>query len=147
MTIQSILLGFEPKEENLLAAIKEISKNIGFFDAKSAKMVADHFSLPKSRVWSAASFYDEIKTKNPKARLLIQVCDGANCQTKMAGAIISQIESLFGQKVGDDSSSKLKIETISCIGRCLDGPIVVINGTVFEKATPGRIGEIMKSYL
>lgn len=147
MTIQKILLSIEPQEENLLEAIKGINKNIGFFDHEAARLVAGHFSLPVSRVYSVASFYDEIKMKQPKTGLHIQVCDGANCQVKMAQAIISQIERLFGQKHGDDNNPKLKIETISCIGRCLDGPIVIINGTVFENAYPAKIEEILKSYL
>jgi NADH:ubiquinone oxidoreductase subunit E len=147
MFVQQTLLKYEPKPENLLRAIKEINQREGRFSLAAAKQVAEHFGLPLSRIYSAASFYDEIRTKKIP-NLLIQVCGGANCTLKQGEAVISELETFFRQKEGEENSKTgLKIERISCLGRCLDGPIMVVNGTIFEKVNPGKALEIIMSYL
>lgn len=145
MTIQKILLGFEPKRENLLKAVNEINHQMGCFDERAAQKVAHYFEMAPAAVYSAASFYDEIQTKK-KIPLLIEVCDGANCMTKSADLIIREIESYLHLKVGDEQNKKIKIARTSCSGNCLVGPVVVVNGTVFERVTPDGIIGILESY-
>lgn len=146
MTVQNILLQFEPKPENLLRAIKEINKQLGYFNLESAKKVAHYFEVSVAAVYSAASFYDEIKTKQ-RIPLHIQVCDGTNCLGKRSDQIIELIEAFFHLKVEDTNNKKIKIERTSCNGNCLAGPVVIINGTVFERVTPESVGEILKGYV
>lgn len=146
MTIQSILLQFEPKRENVLQSIKAINREFGCFDIDAAKKVANYFELPVASVFSAASFYDEIKTKG-KVALNIQICDGSNCNLKGADKIIKEVESYFGQKIDDTNNRKVSIERMSCMGNCLAGPVMIINGTVFEKVRPEKVDEILRSYM
>ena len=147
MFVQRILLKYAPQPENLLRAIKDINQQEGFFSLKAAKQVARHFNLPLAQVFSVASFYDEIKTKKTSS-ILVQICGGGNCVSKQGGAIIRELEAFFRQKEGEDGGSiKLKIERVSCVGRCLDGPIMIVNGTIFEKVDPGKALEIIMAYL
>lgn len=145
MTVQKIIFQYEPEKENLLKVIKEINEQEGFFSLESAKRVAHHFDLKTAEVFSVASFYDQIKT-NKLAACLIQVCDGANCQTREADKIIKAIEIFLRQKEGDNNNLKFKLERISCLGRCLQGPNVIINGTVYEKMDAGKTIEIVQHY-
>lgn len=145
MNVQKIILQYEPKKKNLLKVIKEINNQEGFFSLESARRVARHFNLKTAEVFSTASFYDQVKTKNP-SNCLIQVCDGANCQTKGADKIIETIEMFLKQKEGDENQ-KFTIERISCLGRCLQGPNVIINGTVYEKMDAGKVIEIIQQHL
>lgn len=145
MTIEKILLSTEPKKENLLKVIRKTNKHFGFFSSRAVKLTARHFDLEEMEVYSAASFYDQINTKKPP-QLKIQVCDGANCQTKGVDKIIEAIEAFSNQKEGDDNNPKLKIERMSCLGRCLQGPNVIINGTIYEKMDTGKVIEILGQY-
>ena len=63
MGIQKILLKFEPKPENLLGVLKEIQRENGYIEKKECEAAAEYFSLPLTRVFSAASFFDQMKTK------------------------------------------------------------------------------------
>ena len=146
MTIQKILLQYTPERENLLRAVKEINRVFGCFDAEAAEQVAKYFSINSAAVYSAASFYDEIR-KEPFNGVLIQVCDGINCMHRSGGAIVENIERLFGIKAGDINNSKVRLERISCIGRCLQGPIVIVNGTIFENVNPSSVDDILRSYM
>ena len=69
MGIQKILLKFEPKSENLLGVLKEIQRENGYIGEKECEAAARYFSLPLARVYSVASFYDFLKTKNLPALL------------------------------------------------------------------------------
>lgn len=146
MIVNKILLEFEPERKNLLAVIKKINKNKGFFSVADAEKVADYFKLSTAEVFSAASFYDEIKTKE-KAAVTVQFCDGPNCQMKNIEKIIKEIELVYHQKVGDENNRKIKLERISCLGRCLEGPIMVVNGNIYEKVDSGKALSILSNYL
>ncbi len=146
MSIKRILLGFENKKENILPVAKKIQKELGFVSYEAVLEMADYFLITPTAIYSTISFYGEIETR-PLQPLLIKVCDGANCATKKSNQIIKYIERVLAIKVGDDNNPKVKLKKESCFGSCLAGPIVEINGTLFEKVTPEKIEEILKSYL
>lgn len=145
MNTQKILLKFEPEKENLLPAIKAIAEENKFLTSTTINQIARYFRMSPAAVFSTASFYDQIKLTKP-ADLIIEICDGANCVTKGAEKVIKEVEKFFGQRVGDDNNPAVKIERISCLGKCLAGPIMVVNGNVFEKVLPEKVDEILRGY-
>jgi len=145
-TIEKILLHYEPKKENLLPAIKEINSRLSFLSSKAVYLLAQHFRIKPAEVFSTASFYEQIKTKR-SARIIVQVCDSANCQIKMADKIIIALETFLQQKAGDDFSSNIKIERISCLGHCARGPNMVVNDTLYNQVDAGKAVEILNEYI
>lgn len=145
MLIQKILTTFEPKKENLLGAIREVNKEYGYVSEDAVKALSKHFGMKPAGVYSAASFYGHINIK-PPSDLVIRVCDGANCDAKQAEQIIEEIEYFFGLKEGDEFNPKVRIERESCLGLCEVGPVMIVNGTVFERMTPQRVDEILHGY-
>lgn len=146
MTVEKILLAFEPKLENLLPALKKINTYFGYIGEQEAQKSADYFSVPLSKVYETASFYDLLKIKK-QPPLVIQVCSGANCAVKSSFELIRAIENQLCIKAGDVFSAKVKLEVISCLGQCGNGPVVIVNGEVFTKVTPGGISDILQNYL
>ena len=146
MNSQKILLKYESKKENLLQAVKEINRVNGWVSQEAVDKIARYFNLKPAAVYSAASFYDEIKTEKP-ALVLIEVCDGASCQTRNAEKLISYLENYFKQKFDDVAGERLELKRISCQSRCLEGPVMKINGTVFSKMDSGKAVSIIENYL
>jgi NADH-quinone oxidoreductase subunit E len=146
LTVEKILLEFDPNAENLLPALKKISAAFGFVGEKDAALAADYFSVPFAKVFETASFYDLINTKKP-AGLVIQVCSSTNCVLRNSFSIIKEIEGIFHVKCGDENNPKVKLEEISCLGRCGEGPIVVVNGKVFTQVTTSSVHGILEEYL
>lgn len=145
-TVGKILLEYDPVSSNLLPALREISADFGYISKKNAQKVADYFSLPLSQVFETASFYDLIRTKNDPV-LIIKVCSGANCAVESSFRIIKEIENCFKIKAGDEFNPKVKLEIISCLGRCGDGPIVIVNDKVYEKVTASSVHTILSEWL
>jgi NADH-quinone oxidoreductase subunit E len=145
-TVEKILLEFDPEKINLLPALKEISAAFGYIEEKDAKKIADYFDIHLSKVYETASFYDKINTEK-KAKLLIQVCSGANCAVNRSFAVVREIENYFKIKVGDENSPKIKLEEISCLGQCGEGPIMVVNNRVYNNVTQSSVHEILEKWL
>jgi len=146
MTTEKILLEFLPEQENILPALKKINSAFGYIDKKNAEKVADYFSVSLAHIYETASFYDELKTKK-QPPMVIQVCFSTHCSLKNSSAIISEIESALRIKEGDDNNLKFKLEKVSCMGRCGDGPIMVVNGKMHERVTASMVHVILEEYI
>lgn len=146
ITTEKILLELDPEINNLLPALKKISAHFGYVGEKDAQKVADYFSAPLSKVYEIATFYDLVKTKK-EPDLVIQICSGTNCTVNNAFSIIREIENRFRIKAGDEFNHKVKLEIVSCLGQCGEGPIVVINGEIFTNVTASGVHGILERYV
>ena len=144
--IEEILKEYSTERTVLLPAIKKINRQLGFFSPLATDLVAEHFGISSSQVFATASFYDEIKTKKP-CLVEIGVCQSLNCENKSGEKIIKSLENFFHIKEDEDYQGKIKVRRISCQGRCLAGPVMVINGQTYEKVTPGFAIELVRNYL
>jgi len=145
-TVEKILLEFDPEPKNLLPALKNISAAFGYIDESEAEKVSLYFGVPPAKVYEKASFYDLIRTRKQPG-LSIQVCSGANCAVKSAYKVIREIENQLHIKEGDGFNQKVKLEVISCLGQCGNGPVVIVNGNVFTKVSLGSVAGILKNYI
>lgn len=145
-TVEKILLEFDSELKNLLPVLKKISADFRYINESEALKIADYFSIPISKVYETASFYDLTRTRKP-ADLVIQVCSGANCAVKNAYRVIREIENQLHIKEGDNFNPKVKLEIISCLGQCGEGPIMIVNGNVFTGVTPDSVDDILRNYI
>lgn len=146
MPIQKILLEFDPKPENLLRVLKEIQKENKYISKNDCDKVAKYFSLPLARVFSLASFFDLLDTR-PIMKKIIKVCSGGPCLMEKSFEVIRQIEMLLKIELDNDSHPKVKLETMSCVGLCDQGPVMMIDEQVFEKVRPENVDDIILNYL
>jgi NADH-quinone oxidoreductase subunit E len=61
--------------------------------------------------------------------------------------VLKEIENYLGVKAGDEFNPKIKIETVSCLGQCGEGPVVIINGNMHLKVSVHDIDDILSGYL
>jgi NADH:ubiquinone oxidoreductase subunit E len=145
-TIEKILLEFDPETTSLLPALKKISADFGYISEKDALKIADYFRITLAKVYETASFYDHINViKQPN--LVIKVCSGANCAVNNSYAVIREIENYLKVKADDETDPKIKLEMISCLGQCGEGPIMVVNGKVFNNINTSSVHDIIKNYI
>jgi len=146
MSLQKILLQYEPKPENLLRVLEEIQKENKYIGERECEKIAKYFSMPLARVYGFASFFDEIRTKK-SSRKIIKVCSGGPCLGENSMKVVRQIELLLGLEAGNDAHPKYKLEFVSCRGLCDQGPVVMVGEQVFEKVRPEIVDDIIKNYI
>ena len=145
-TVEKIITSYDPEETNLLPVLREIAAGYGFVSLSSAKKLASYFSLPLSKVFETASFYDLIETQeNPP--LLIQICSGGECVLGGGEKLVREVENHFGIKADRAGNRIVKLERISCLGRCQEGPVVIINGQIHTKVDRGNLWQILEKWL
>lgn len=145
-TVEKILLEFDPALVNLLPALKKISAAFGYVSEDDAEKIAEYFSLPLSKIYETASFYDYIYVKKQPG-LIIKVCSGANCAQNSSFEVVREIENYLKIKAGDEFNPKIKLEMISCLGKCGEGPIVVVNGEVFTNVTVSSVHGVLERWV
>lgn len=145
-TSTKILLEFNPAVENILPALKKISAVFGFVSKSDAEIAAEYFSVPLAKIYETASFYDLIKVKKQPS-LVIKICSSTNCALNNSLEIKKELENYLGVKAGDENNLKIKLETVSCLGHCGEGPVMVVNGKVYENITKSGLDEILKDYI
>ena len=143
MTIQRILLLFPPKEKNILRAIKAVNEKFDWVSDEAIGKIARYFDKSESHIFSVASFYDEINLEKP-APVVIEICDGANCQTKSADNLIKKIESFLKLKVGN-TNRNFSLNKMSCVGRCVEGPVAKVNGVIYTQMTADKVIALIQS--
>lgn len=146
MSIQKIILEFEPKPENILPVVKKLSKSNQYLGKNECEKIAEYFSQPVARIFSVASFFDLVKTKK-ETKKIIKVCSGGPCICEKSIEIARQLELLLKIELGSDAHPKYKLEFMSCAGLCDQGPVVMIGDNIFEKIRPETIDDIILNYL
>lgn len=146
MIIQKILLGFEPRPENLVPSLKEIQKRNKYISHAECEKIARYFSLPITRVYSVASFYDLLKMKYDSKKI-VRVCSGGACLSEKSMQIVRQIELQLKIELENDAHPKVKLELMSCRGLCDRGPVVEIDGQIFERVRPETVDDLLRNYL
>ncbi|MBD3244807.1 MAG: hypothetical protein GF335_02325 [Candidatus Moranbacteria bacterium] len=146
MTIQKILLQFEPKRKNLLSALHEVNKQFGYISNQNSYKICDYFSVSPSKLYSFITSSDVLRDQKPPL-LEIKVCSGGVCKMKGADKVIKEIENFLKIKADKIYNGKVEFKKISCLGKCLVGPVVIINGTMYEKVNPSMVDDILKNYI
>jgi NADH-quinone oxidoreductase subunit E len=146
ITLEKILLNYNPENKNILPALLDVSAAFGYVSKNNAKETADYFSVPLSEIYETASFYDLINVKK-QPEIIIQVCSSINCAVNNSSETVKEIENYFHIKKEADNHPKIKLETVSCLGRCEEGPIMIINEKIYTRVTKSSVHEILEEYI
>ncbi len=144
-SVQKILLGFNPDRENFLPASKKINEVFGYISQENLYHLARYFSLSPAEAFSAVSFFDDIRIK-PKPNLEVKVCMSTPCELNGAKQVLQEVENFLGTKADRNLNVKLEVKTTSCQGRCQRGPLLVVNGNIYEKVRPHMVDELLAGY-
>ena len=127
------LLGDRPRNKDLvLEYLHLIQDRYGHLAAPHLVALASELQLPRAHVFEVATFYhhmDVVKEgEAPPAELTIRVCDSLTCAMKGAEALATALES------GTDPG-KVRVQRVSCVGRCADAPVAIVGQRPVEAAT------------
>jgi len=144
-TVQKILLEFEPHPENILPVLKQINSIFGYVSQKEVYPVAAYFSMSPAEVFSTLSFFDDINFAK-KSAVEIKVCVSAPCELRGSRKVLAEIERFLGVRMDRDKTAKLEVKSASCQGRCQRGPVVIVNGNVYDGVRAEGIDDILGPY-
>lgn len=133
-------------QDELIPILNEVNREIGFLPGEALDEISKQLKLPKSQLFSVASFYRMLSTK-PRGRHVIQFCENAPCH--IAGgrqvwqALVDELH-LDAEETSTDG--KWSLITTSCLGICGVGPVMIIDDDIYGNVEPKSIPEILARY-
>ena len=153
--LEEIFEKHPPNQESLLPILQDAQQAYGYLPREVMKAVARHLKVAESRVYGVASFYRLLKL-HPFGEHLIELCEGPLCELRN-----KQVrETLYGkldifqprsslrpsQGIGPKGSSpdgRFTLETTSCLGYCAQGPLLFMDGKLYNHLEPQKIESIL----
>lgn len=143
--IDMILKKYKPgKREELIPLLQEIQSVQGFISEEAIVKIGGFLGLSTTKIYGLATFYDKFRFF-PAGKIRIKVCHGTSCFLNGSQAIISKLKEETGIQPGQTSRDGLiSYEIVSCMGGCINGPVVNINDEFHSRVNASQVPELIK---
>lgn len=136
------LLGDAPlTRDMLIEQLHKIQDHYGHISADHLVALAERMKLAPVELYEVASFYhhfDLVKEGEiAPPPLTIRVCESLSCQLAGADALAEKLKE-------STDETKIRIQKVSCVGRCAKAPIATIGQNPIEQATADEVVQLVK---
>ena len=144
--IDEIIDKYPSDPSSLIQVLLEIQNENRWLPKEALKKVSKKLKVPLNRIQHIVTFYKAFSVV-PKGRHEIHVCTGTACHVRGAPRLLGKIQDLTGLSPGlTDQDLKFSLETVSCVGCCALGPVMVIDGEYHGKMAPAKSEDVLKNY-
>jgi NADH:ubiquinone oxidoreductase subunit E len=144
--VEAVIDEHGARKDEIIPILSAINDEIGYVPASAMELVSRRLRVPRSQIFSVATFYQMIATK-PRGTHVVQFCESAPCHIPGGRQVW---EALQGElKLGPGESSpdgKWSLITTSCLGVCGVGPVILIDEDMYGNVTPEQIPGILARY-
>jgi NADH-quinone oxidoreductase subunit E len=145
-TVNVILESFGEKSEELIPILMRVNRDLGYLPTQALSEISQRLRIPKSQLLSVASFYHMLFMK-PTGRHVIKFCESAPCHVvggkKVWDSLINEVKLQPGETSPD---KKWSLVTVSCLGLCAVGPVLMIDEDIHGNITPDQLPSILARY-
>lgn len=137
---------YEGKKEELIPILSQVNHELGYLPGQALDKLSHNLNIPKSKVYSVASFYEMLSTI-PVGKHIIRFCESAPCHVVGGRFVIEALISNLGINPGETSSDgKWTLIATSCLGICGVGPVFIIDDDVYGNITASQVPTILAKY-
>lgn len=134
------------KREELIPILNDVNRKVGFLPSQALSEVARLLQVPKSQVFSVATFYQMLSTVETGKHVIL-FCESAPCHVVGGREVWRRLQDELGLEAGQTSPDKMwTLVTVSCLGVCGVGPVVVVDEDMYGNVTPDMVPEILAKY-
>lgn len=151
--VRSAIESHGKKHDALIPILSDVNNKLGYIPNKVFREIckqlynpAEQMYVAESQLYTLASFYDMISTKQ-RGENVIKFCENAPCHVVGGKAIWDALKEQLNLNDGETTpDSKWTLVTTSCLGLCSVGPVLLINDDMYGNVTPDQIQEILGRY-
>ena len=141
--LQKILSVFEGKRGALISILQRVQEEFGYLPEETLKEIATFLKLPRSQIFSVATFYAHFYLTR-RGDHLVRVCQGTACHVRGARDILETAQHCLGIKTGQTTEDyKYSLERVACVGSCALAPIMVVDDTIHVQVTSKEVVRIL----
>jgi NADH:ubiquinone oxidoreductase subunit F (NADH-binding)/NADH:ubiquinone oxidoreductase subunit E/Pyruvate/2-oxoacid:ferredoxin oxidoreductase delta subunit len=138
-TVREILTRYPRDESSLIMVLQDVQDVLNYLPEDAINAVAEGMGLPRSRVYSVASFYKAFSL-TPRGRHQVDVCMGTACHVRGAGRLVNQLSEELGVPPGGTTEDlEFSLNTVNCVGACALGPVLLADGEMHGEMTPRKV--------
>ncbi len=130
----------------VLPVLQEAQEVCGYLPEEVQAKIAEGLDVPLEEVFGVSTFYSQFSL-TPKGKYNISVCLGTACYVKGAGAVLEKLIAVLGiQPEESTPDGKFSLSVCRCLGACGLAPVLTVNGDVYGRMTPDKVGEVLENY-
>ncbi|MDD5369703.1 MAG: NADH-quinone oxidoreductase subunit NuoE [Anaerolineaceae bacterium] len=132
--------------DELIPILSDVNQEIGYLPPEAMEEVSRLLRVPKSQLFSVATFYQMLSTK-PRGRHVVKFCESAPCHVaggrQVWQSLLDNLQLCSGETSPD---GKWTLVTTSCLGVCGVGPVIIIDEDIFGNVQPEQVADILARY-
>jgi NADH:ubiquinone oxidoreductase subunit E len=145
-TVLSVVERHGATREELIPILTDINREVGYLPTEVLEEVSRLLKISKSQVFAVATFYHMLSTEK-LGEHVIQFCESAPCHVVGGRQVWQALLDTLHLEPGQTSpDGKWTLVTVSCLGVCGVGPVIVIDDEIFGNVTPAQVPEILARY-
>jgi len=125
-SLADIIEAHRTREGPLLPILHDVQASFGHVSEAAIREIAHSLNLTRAEVHGVVSFYHDFRDA-PDDRPVIRLCRAEACKARGVEALVSAVEAAAG--------SRVRVETVYCLGLCSVGPSAMIGETVHARLT------------
>lgn len=128
----------------LIQILLDIQSENNWLPKTALTRVSEKLAVPMSRIQHITTFYKHFSL-TPKGRHEVHVCVGTACHVRGAQDVLGTVEQVTGVKPGEtDPELNFSVETVSCLGCCALGPVMVVDGEIHGNVAQAETARILQ---
>ena len=144
--VKSAIAAYGLSNSEIVPILNHVNRTLGYIPVEALEEISATLKIPKSQLFSTATFYDMLSTK-PRGRHVIKFCESAPCHVVGGREIYNGLQKELNIKPYETSSDgKWTLITTSCLGLCSVGPVIMIDEDVYGNVTLDQISDILARY-
>ena len=144
--VQTAVDRYGASQDELIPILNDVNREIGYLPGEALDELSRLLKVPKSQLFSVASFYRLLSTK-PRGKHVLQFCESAPCHVAGGREVWLAIKEAL--KINENETTpdgKWTLITTSCLGVCGVGPVMMIDDDVIGNVDPKQVPEILARY-
>lgn len=131
----------------------EINHEFGYIPAEAIQMARqklhqpqEHVLVSESQLYGLASFYHMLSTQK-NGRHVVQFCESAPCHVQGGRELWKALQHELKLAPGQtDTQGRFTLKTVSCLGICGVGPVLLIDDDFYGNVLPEQLAGILARY-
>ena len=142
--IDQIIDKHQSEASLLIQILLDIQHDNNWLPKEALIRVCEKLDVPMSRIQHITTFYKHFSL-SPKGKHEIQVCVGTACHVRGAERILETVHEVTGVGPGEtDPDLNFSVETVSCLGCCALGPVIVVDGELHGNVEQAETAEVLQ---
>ena len=142
--VAPILDRYPRDESSLIMVLQDVQAAYRYLPCEALELVAEGLSLPRSRVFSAATFYKAFALE-PQGRTVVQVCRGTACHVRGAAVLEEELGRLLEvESGGTTDDGRFTLRTVNCVGACAMAPVVITGEDYHPEVRADQLARLVR---